>query len=319
MTRSFVSVVAPGLHTTVQDLGRWGQQASGVPVSGAMDVFSHRLANALVGNDRSAATLEITLTGPELVFEEECSVAIAGATFSVEVDGRPVPHESPFVVPPRARLRVGARRRGARAYLAVSGGIDVASVLGSRSTHVASAIGGHEGRPLKRGDRLPIGAREKSRRDRHLTAAPRSSSEFWAATDTPMLRILPGPHLDRFSDTALRTLEAQPYTVSNQANRMGYRLDGAPLTHSRGADLISEATAHGALQVPGAGQPVLLMADRQTTGGYPCIATVISADIPVAAQLAPGDRVSVAVCTIADAMTALIARERALLAVEGGR
>jgi antagonist of KipI len=170
---------------------------------------------------------------------------------------------------------------------------------------------------LQRGDRLPLGVVSAPLSRRNLQSWSRTSIESEA--EVPTLRVLPGPHLDRFTDTVLATLGAQPYRVSSQANRMGYRLDGSGLTHTRGADLISEPTTQGALQVPSAGQPVLLMADRQTIGGYPCVATVISADMPVAAQIAPGQRVSFEVCTVADAMTALIARERALLAIEVGR
>jgi antagonist of KipI len=316
MTTAFVSVIVPGLHTTVQDLGRWGRQASGVSVSGAMDPFSHRLANALVGNNRGAATLEMTMAGPEVEFEDERTVAIAGAVFETELDGRRVAHEAAFRVRRHSRLRVGGRVTGARGYLAVSGGIDVPVVLGSRSTHIGTAIGGHFGRVLHRGDRLPIGALPSSAQPRRTASGNRAGVAMLVAAAPPTLRVLPGPHSDRFAETALVVLQTQSYVVSNQANRMGYRLEGPVLPHTRGADLLSEATAHGALQVPGTGQPVLLMADRQTTGGYPCVATVISADIPVAAQIAPGERVSFKVCTIAEAMAALIARERVLLAQE---
>lgn len=318
MTAASLSIVVPGLHTTVQDLGRWGHQSSGVPVSGAMDLFSHRLANALVGNNRNAATLEITLSGPEVEFEDERTVAIAGAVFAAELDGQSVRHEAPFRVRRHSRLRMGIRERGARAYLAVTGGFDVPVVLGSRSTHVASGMGGHQGRALRSGDLIPLGA-ASTPPSRRSPAWDRAALGLDVHAGRPTLRVLPGPHTDRFTETALATLQALPYVVSSQANRMGYRLDGPVLTHTRGADLISEATAHGALQVPGAGQPVLLMADRQTTGGYPCVATVISADIPIAAQLAPEERVSFEVCTVADAITALIARERALLAQEIGQ
>jgi antagonist of KipI len=279
-----------------------------------MDLYSHRLANALVGNDRAAATLEITLTGPELLFDDARVVAIAGAVFATELDGRAVPRDAPFAVRPGSRLRLGARSGGARAYLAVSGGLDVPPVFGSRSTHVASRMGGHEGRPLKRGDRVRLGVSGLS------TARPAAGQQLVSGIEiaaTATLRVLPGPHLDRFTNDALDVLQGQTYVVSRQANRMGYWLEApAPLVHTRGADLISEAMAHGALQIPAAGQPVVLMSDRQTTGGYPCLATVITADLPLAAQVAPGDPVTFTVCTMADAMSALIARERALLAIE---
>jgi antagonist of KipI len=313
---ALLTIVAPGLHTTVQDLGRWGHQSRGVSVSGAMDPYSHRLANALVGNERSAATLEITLSGPEIEFEDDRIVAIAGATFAAALDGHVMPHETPFRVRKHAHLRVEARVSGARAYIAVSGGIDVPRVLGSRSTHAASGMGGYRGRSLERGDRVPLGANPSSARSRPVPASRRPGLEVAGSDGVSTVRVLPGPHADRFAAGALEVLQAQPYVVSSQANRMGYRLEGPVLTHSRGADLISQATAPGALQVPGAGQPVLLMADRPTTGGYPCLATVISADIPIAAQVAPGERLRFEVCAPAEALSALIARERVLLAQE---
>jgi antagonist of KipI len=309
-----IHVIRPGLLTTVQDLGRWGFQAEGVPVAGPMDPFSHRLANALVGNPRHAAALEITLIGPELEFESDCVVAIGGAEFVVTLGGVAVPHAQAFKVPSRSRIQFGVRRRGARAYLAVDGGIDVPLVLGSRSTHAPSGIGGWEGRPLHKDDRLPLG--ESPRRP----ALPSGSTH---AHDTLMepavLRVFRGPDDDRFGSDALDALQSAPYAIAADSDRMGFRLQGPELRHVGTADIISDATPAGSVQVPGSGQPILLMADRPTTGGYPRIATVISADIGIAGQRAPGDTVLFRVCNPSDALSALIARENALLAVESGR
>jgi antagonist of KipI len=307
-------VVRPGMLTTVQDRGRWGFQSRGVPVAGPMDWVSHRLSNALVGNEADAATLEITLLGPELEFEDERVIAVAGAHFSLAVDGRPVSGSlplGPVLVPAGARLRFGARHRGARAYLAIAGGIDVPLVLGSRATHVISAMGGFEGRPLRPGDRIPLGLLSSARRTARAPATPVFALPDREAT----VRVLPG-QLERFMSESLGLLQSAPYVIAQDSDRMGFRLSGPRLQHSSGPEIISDATGLGALQVPSSGQPIMLMADRQTTGGYPKIATAITADLPIAAQLAPGDAIRFAVCSIRDAMAALIAQEQALLQVE---
>jgi antagonist of KipI len=305
-------IIKPGMLTTVQDRGRWGLQARGVPVGGPMDPLSHRLANVLVGNDGDAATLEITLLGPEIEFDDERVVAITGADFELTLDGRPARSGQAFVVPAETRMRFGARRRGARAYLAVSGGIATAPVLGSRATHVISALGGFEGRPLRAGDRVPLGPVSATGRTVARPAEP--FVELPAGTAT--LRIITGPQADHFAAGAIAALQSAPYVIEQQSDRMGFRLAGPSLEHSGGADIISDATPLGVLQVPASGQPILLMADRQTTGGYPKIATVITADLPIAGQLGPGDTITFRACTLQDAMAALIAQERALLRFE---
>jgi len=307
-----VRVLRPGLLTTVQDAGRWGLQSRGVPPAGPMDPWSHRMANALVGNGADAATLEVTLKGPELEFDDERIVAVAGAHFAIDVDSQGQSPNTAFIVPAGARLRVGARRIGARGYLAVTGGFAVPELLGSRSTHLVSRLGGVEGRALAAGDSLPLGPPGGPR--------PRRSAEAaLPASDGPTrIRVLAGPHLDKFAPDALSVLQSSPYTLGNDSDRMGFRLSGPRLVHANGADIISDATPLGVLQVPASGQPVLLMADRQTTGGYPSLATVITADIGLAGQLAPGDQIQFEACTFQDAMAALIARERALMALEDG-
>jgi len=307
-----VRVIKPGMLTTIQDRGRWGLQSRGVPVAGPMDPVSHRLANALVGNDVDAATIEITLLGPELEFEAERVVAVAGAEFEMTLDNRPVPMHAPFIVSAESRFRFGARRRGVRAYLAIAGGIAIPPTLGSRSTHLISAMGGVDGRALKAGDRLPIGDPSRGRR----SAIALSESVVPLPDHHARIRVLPGPQADYVTADALDLLQSRPYVIGQNSDRMGFRLDGPRLTHARGADIISDATPLGVLQVPASGQPILLMADRQTSGGYPKIATVISADISVAGQLGPGDTIEFAVCEPREAMAALIAQERALMAIE---
>jgi antagonist of KipI len=280
-----------------------------------MDPCSHRLANAIVGNRPDAATLEVTLLGPELEFEDERVLAVAGAEFELTVDGRAKAHGAPFLVSAGATLRFGARIRGARAYLAIAGGVAVPPTLGSRATHLISGMGGLDGRPLRAGDLVPLGEPPAD--------APLPDRAVTAVTPMPegdaRIRVLPGPQVEYFVDDALETLQSGPYAIGGKSDRMGFRLDGPGLKHARGADVISDATPLGVLQVPASGQPILLMADRQTTGGYAKLATVISADISVAGQLAPGDRISFVVCSLREAMAALIAQERVLMAVEDVR
>lgn len=304
-----VTVVRAGLLTTVQDLGRWGSQALGVPVSGAMDSMAHRLANALVGNAPTAATLEVTLIGPELRTDHAIVVAVAGAEFVLSVDGRAAPTHTAVALAAGATLRFGERRSGSRAYLAVAGGIDTPPVLGSRATHLLSGMGGLDGRALVSGDVLPLG---RAPAEVGLGPAQRATPRPAAGT-VPCVRVMLGPQDAWFSPASVDTLLHEIYRVSTQSNRMGFQLEGPPLATVRADGPLSEPVPFGALQVPAGGAPILLMADRQTAGGYPKIATVIAADLPLAGQLGPGDLVRFVACTRAEARAALIARERELL------
>lgn len=300
-----LTVVKPGMLTTVQDTGRRGYQGLGVPVSGPMDAYSHRLANQALGNDPKAAALEITLLGPELLADGDLRCAIAGAEIPCTVDGVAAPYNEPFAVPSGARLRFGARSKGARATLAVGGGFDLPETLGSRATHLVSHMGPFGGRALRAGDVLPV-----------KRAASHASRVVGRPLDLPSggarVRIVSAAHRERFTDDAWGLLVRAQFIVSPQSNRMGYRLDGPALGHVRGADMLSEAMPIGAIQVPASGQPILLMAERQTTGGYPTIANVITADLPIAGQLAPGDWIAFDEVSHADALAALRERESAL-------
>ena len=306
MSIGALQIVRSGLLTTVQDRGRYGHQAVGVPVAGPMDQFSHRLANQLAGNDADAATLEITLIGPELIVEANTTLAISGAHFEVTCDDRAVALGASFAVTTGQRLKFGRILQGARAYLAVAGGIQTTPVLGSRATHLVSRMGGFNGRALVAGDRLPIvdGMARPARKSAGLTLPTNGRA---------LLRVMPGPQADWFRADALERLAGVSFRISPQSNRMGYRLQGPPLARARDGELISEPLGIGAIQVPSAGEPILLMADRQTAGGYPKIGYVISADLPLAGQLAPGDFIEFHVCSQPEAVTALIARERQLL------
>lgn len=300
-----LAVIRPGMLTTVQDLGRWGHQSGGVPVAGPMDFYSHRLANRLVGNDREAAALEITLIGPELDADDDVLCAVCGARFEITAGGRRVPPDQPFELRKGERLIFGKRLAGVRATLAVRGGFDLPPVLGSRATSLISAMGPFGGRPVRTGAVLPVGG-----------AATTLASTAYVPLRLPeggaRLHAIPGPHEGRFTPEALELFFDARFTVSTKSNRMGYRLDGPALAHGPDSDILSDATPIGSVQVPKSGQPILLMADRQTTGGYPKIATVITADLPIAGQLAPGDWVTFAPCTRREAIAALQRLERRL-------
>lgn len=304
-----LTVVKPGLLTTVQDLGRWGHQAAGVSVSGPMDEVSYRLANVIVGNPSGAAALEATVLGPELRIETEAILAVAGADLGATLDGEPIPLNGAILCSAGSVLRCGERRNGARAYIAFDGGIGTPPVLGSRATHSLAELGAMA-RPLKEGDIVPLQSRSP--------AAPRTKPR--AVGPTAMggarLRILLGPQDEFFAPAAVETLQRTRFTITAQSDRMGYRLAGrARIERGSQQEMISDATFAGAIQVPPSGDPILLMADRQTTGGYPQIATVITADLPLAGQLAPGDWLEFQLCTRAEAIAALAAQEAKLLAL----
>jgi KipI family sensor histidine kinase inhibitor len=302
--RRAVAIVQPGLMTTVQDGGRWGHQHDGVPVSGAMDLPSLRAANRAVGNEPGAAALEVTLAGLEVKVEQPATLAIAGADLAAALDGEAVPLEVPVRCRAGSVLRLRARVAGARAYVAFDGGIDVDPCLGSRATDLASGLGGWDGRRLRAGDRLPLGAPG--------TRAPERAESRPSAGPVPggyvRVRVLPGPHDDWFPPDALDALARTRFEVTTDSNRMGYRLRTPRPLPRRTGDLISAATWTGAIQVPPSGEPILLMADRQVTGGYPIVATVISADLGLVGQLAPGDGIEFALCEPAEALAALAER-----------
>lgn len=302
-----ITVLAPGLFTTVQDLGRWGHQARGVSVAGAMDSVAHVAANLAVGNDPSAAALEATLTGPELRFETAATVAVAGADLGATLGGTELTLGVPVRCNAGSVLRFGGRKAGARAYIAIAGGIDSPVVLGSRATHGLSGLGG---RPLRAGDQLRT--REASERRRSIG---RAGSDRLRTGSRPgegaRLRVLPGPQAGFFGADAFDALHSARYTISPHSNRMGYRLAGVPIS-APGREMISDVTFPGAIQVPPSGEPILLMADRQTIGGYPQIAAVIAADLPAAGQLAPGDWIEFTPCDRHEALAALREQQAAL-------
>ena len=308
-----VRVRRPGLFTTIQDSGRWGYQHVGVPVAGSMDTVSHRLANAIVGNEASAATLEITLVGPELQCDRPTLFAVTGAEFDVRLDGADVGANTSYLARSGQVITFGRRRSGVRGYLAVEGGFDVPSVLGSRSTHVVSRMGGIKGRALKTGDLIDV-ATSSGRRTLEGT---RRTSVFEMPTNGTRVRAIVGPHAEIFGSKRLRAFERTRYRVAPESDRMGYRLKGERFLLSDDLNVISSAVPIGSVQIPPDGLPIVLMADHQTTGGYPRIATVISADLPLVGQLKASDWIEFELCPLSEAVRALIRQERALMAASG--
>ncbi len=297
-----LSISRPGILTTVQDLGRFGFRRFGMPASGAMDSPALRLANRLVGNPDGAAALEMTIQGPELDFEHDAVIAMTGADLSPAIDGAPVPNWTTLAIKKGTRLAFGARRGGARAYLAIAGGFEVPMVLGSRSTHLRSETGGFLGRPLRKGDELVAGIPPAEDGTRIGTTVPVELRPNYHAD--PTVRLVLGPQIEHFAEDAVRTLTQNRSTISPQSDRMGYRLAGPPLVHTGAPEIVSDATPPGAIQVPANQQPILLMVECQTTGGYPKIGVVISADLPLAAQLMPGDGLAFEVIRVAEAREA---------------
>ncbi|MGH8678342.1 MAG: biotin-dependent carboxyltransferase family protein [Burkholderiales bacterium] len=297
-----ISVIRAGVQTTVQDLGRHGFQRYGVPVCGAMDAYSLEVANLLVGNDRNAAGLEMTLDGPALEFDADTLLAVCGADLSPHVGATAVPNMRPVWIVTGSRLEFGHSRLGCRAYFAVAGGLDVPAVLGSRSTYSRAALGGIDGRAVKRGDHLAVMPASTPRypklRTQLATAGAGSVFPHWSASVRPerlsrspqIIRFVAGRHWELLSQEARSQFASAEYRVGADSDRMGYRLEGAALESGERAESLSEPTAFGTIQLPPDGNPIVLMADRQTTGGYPRIGEVASVDLPLLAQLKPLDR-----------------------------
>ncbi len=298
-----IAVVKPGWLTTVQDVGRLGYQQYGMPVSGAMDQRSLCIANRLIGNHDHDAALEITLKGPDLLFEQDAAIALTGADLTPSVNCATIPLWTSLRVQAGSRLTFSARRAGGRCYLAVAGGIDVPVVLGSRATHLSSQTGGLNGRALIAGDRLTC---RIPTRIRHTTIRRTFPEEFRPLYESrTTLRVLLGPQQGLFQPEALVLLTRTTYRLTSDSDRTGFRLEGAKIPQSGGGQCISDGTAMGTLQIPPDGQPILLMADRHTTGGYPKCAVIITADHHRAGQLLPGDTVRFQMTTLPEAQAAM--------------
>ncbi|GGG49896.1 biotin-dependent carboxyltransferase family protein [Hymenobacter glacieicola] len=297
------SILRPGLLTTIQDGGRFGYRQAGVIVSGPMDALALRVANLLVGNPERAAGLEITLLGPKIRFEADHLIALTGANLSATLDGEPLPLNRLVAVPRSSELAFGPARTGCRAYLAVSGGLAVPAVLGSRATYLRAGIGGLQGRALRAGDVLPAPGPTPAGEHLRRQLLARRPGQEWAAAPwfpdpqltptlsaTPTVRAVLGPEYGLFTEESQQQFWQAEFTVTPHSDRMGYRLAGPQLPRRAEQEILSSAVTFGTVQVPAAGGPIVLLADHQTTGGYPRLAQVISADFSRLAQVPPGGR-----------------------------
>jgi antagonist of KipI len=323
-----MKILAPGLLTTVQDLGRVGFAKQGVSPSGAMDGNALRAVNLLVGNDEDAAGLEITSGGVSLELRERALVAIGGADLSPGISGVTLPSWRAIYVQDGSVVEFGEPRKGWRAYFAVAGGIDVPRVMGSRSTYLRARIGGLDGRPLHAGDILARG-RPGAAAERAMAESPSILGPLpFALTDRVLMRperlyrsgpirFVPGPHWDMMDVADRKAFVTHSFEISTRSDRMGYRLAGRELRSAKGAELISTAVLTGTVQVPPGGEPIVLLADRQTTGGYPMVAQVIKADLGAVAQLRPGDEIRFVEIAIDDAHEALRCVENVVSELKG--
>jgi len=327
-----IEVLSPGLLTTVQDLGREGFGPMGVSPSGAADPVSLRIGNRLVANAESAAALEMTLLGGAFVFSEGAITALTGSDFGATLGGGAVSPWTSFEVKPGQTLKLGPTRSGARCYLCVQGGISVPRFLGSASTHLLSGLGGHEGRALRKGDVLKIGdVRETGQKGIGKSAGAARNARVLSRTGTlvypvracspkalsklaprKVLRVTPGPQTDWFPKAAQKAFYENAYRVTEEANRMGLRLEGPAIPGGAHGEMISEGVSLGAVQIAASGLPIILFVEQQTTGGYAKIANVISADLHSVGQLRPRDEIRFELVSFDTARNLLIEQEKSL-------
>ncbi|WP_459502624.1 5-oxoprolinase subunit C family protein [Bacillus sp. C1] len=314
-----IEVLQAGMFTTVQDLGRQNYQQYGVPVGGAMDQVALRMINMLVGNEEDEAGLEITMVGPKLLIKKTTLFAIGGADMEVLLNGEPVPPWRPVLAKEGSMLCFGKMQFGCRTYVTFAGGINVASSMGSKSTYVRASLGGIEGRALKKGDFFQIGTpssfancvmKKLIDEDRIKTMWGICHHILPKYSRSPTIRVIPDFEWNQFKNESLKAFFTKEYKVSNYADRMGYRFEGEELERIEQSEILSSAVTFGTIQVPSSGHPIILMADRQTTGGYPRIGNVISVDLPILAQLKPGDYVTFAKTSITEATELCIEQEQ---------
>lgn len=314
-----VQVLHGGLLTTVQDAGRFGAQKYGVIVSGAMDRVSMRVANLLVGNDEGEGVLEVTLFGTKLLFEHDQLVAITGGDLQPTIDGQKAPMWRPVLIKRGSVLQFKSAISGCRAYLALAGGLDIPVVMGSKSTYLRAGIGGLSGRALQKGDHFTCGKLTSNISHAFIRQLEQMNQPVtWSVDYTQLhlfdnkeaIRIIHGSEFHRFRPESWHAFFSTRYKITTHSDRMGYRLEGEPLQLSEKFDLLSEGVTYGTIQVPSSGQPIILMADRQTTGGYPKIGQVISADLPRLAQIQPNTEILFVEVTLEQAEAALFETEK---------
>ena len=303
-----ITVLNPGLLTTVQDQGRIGYQQFGVSVSGVMDPRSAAVANILVGNDDKEAVLECTMMGPQLQFNQANCIAITGGDLMPTLDGKPIPNYTAVKVEAGQVLKFTMPKTGCRAFIAFAGGLDIPEVMGSRSTYMKAKIGGMEGRKLQKDDVIGFRAPKAELKNMNF----RSMASEFVPRKEYTIRVVLGPQDDYFTDAGIQTFLSQVYTVTAEFDRMGCRLEGEAIAHKDGGDIISDGIAFGAIQVPSSGKPIIMLGDRQTTGGYTKIANVISVDFRILAQLKQGDKVRFEQVSVKFAQDALLTQRAAL-------
>lgn len=311
-----IKIKHPGLLTTIQDIGRIGSQKYGVIVSGAMDALSLRIANLLVGNDQSEGALEVTLYGTSILFNDDHLIAITGGDLQPTINGQSAPMWRPIYVKKGSTLKFHTAITGCRAYVSISGGIKVPKLLGSKSTYLKAQLGGYKGRALQSGDVLNCGKitnigqafMEQSQVD-HVGWSVQYHSWLTFHQKQP-IRVLKGSEYERFDDQSKDNFINKPYKITTQADRMGYHLTGEKLSLSEPFELLSETVTYGTIQIPSTGLPIILMADRQTTGGYPKIGQVITADLPKLAQMQPHHVITFNIVTLEEAEQALLKQEQ---------
>lgn len=306
-----ITVLNPGLQTTVQDMGRVGYQQFGVSVSGVLDPRAAAIANILVGNPEDEAVLECTMLGPQLRFDQANCIAVTGGDLGLTLDGQPLPTYRAVSVAAGQVLRFTAPRAGCRAFISFAGGLDIPLVMGSRSTYMKAKIGGVEGRKLAKDDVIGFRAPQAELPAMGL----RSIAPEFVPRSEYTLHVILGPQDDCFTPEGVATFLGQVYTVTQEFDRMGCRLDGPEIQHVGAADILSDGISCGAIQVPASGKPITMLSDRQTVGGYTKIATVMSTDFRILAQLKAGDRVRFQKVSVQFAQDALLTQREALRAL----
>ncbi len=315
-----IQVLRPGLMTTIQDLGRYGFQKFGVLVGGAMDQHSLRIANLLVGNKEGEGALEVNLFGTTLQFNEDTLIAITGGDLQASIDGIKAPTWRPLLIRSGEVLTFTSAIKGCRAYIAFAGGIQVPEVMGSKSTYIRAQIGGFYGKALQKGDRFECGMMNERNEAIFSQLQKCSGHVAWSVNGHPFvnmnqartIRVLRGTEYEYFDKDSQQTLFQETYEITSQADRMGYRLEGPPLTLNEPLELLSEGVTYGTIQIPPNGKPIILMADRQTTGGYPKIGQVISTDLAHLAQFQPLDEIKFKEVSMEEAEYAFINNEKAI-------
>lgn len=291
-----IRIIKSGTFTTVQDKGRWGYERFGISVAGSMDDFASRVANILVGNPEDSPVIESAFLGPEIFFDCDEIISITGGYMNPRINGEPIPQWTSIKVRGGDILNFSPASSGFRSYISFSRGLDIPEVMGSRSTFTRGKLGGYKGRKLENGDEIKLGNKELSNAGSYLP-----SSFIPVYGKEKEIRVIMGPQDNYFTEVGIETFLTSRYNITSEADRMGYRLDGEKIEHIASADIISDGIVFGSIQVPGHGFPIIMMADRATTGGYTKIATVITPDLSTLAQMAPGDFINFKAVSLGEA------------------